>query len=180
MLSLDSRGLYVMMDRFDAVESTITKMSVPSPLAQVQPSHSVTRASLRGQAILKTTGQPKVFTAMGSSLMRRDGDMCTDYALSIRWNLPLATILGPYMFMLAVSFRTFPLCSSISLLDSGGMSLTKVVHSNSPLMVACSLGDLLMVRDLFREGEGRPDFATEANLTPLAVSSPRLCQDIRR
>ena len=94
-----------------------------------------------------------------------------DYFLAMQVSIPLSQIFRPSAFILSLSVRTFPLCPSrFELLHGSSYAVARVVPQDDPFMVACDRGDLISVRTMLQNGEGRPTDVIDRNWTPLAVS----------
>lgn len=75
------------------------------------------------------------------------------------------------MLVMTVSVRTFPLCPlNLSLRHESSLALARVLDNDHKFLVACDRGDLLAVRRMLKDGEGRPTDIEARNWTPLAVS----------
>lgn len=106
-----------------------------------------------------------------------------DFCVAMQISVPLACILGRYMFVMAVLIRTFPLCPlSLSLRHGSSFALARVLDNDHKFLVACDRGDLIAVRSMLQDGQGRPTDIGDKNWTPLAVSqsqyqneSPEAC-----
>ena len=94
-----------------------------------------------------------------------------DHFLAIQVSLPLSRIVGPCALIMSVSVRTFPLCpGNFKLLHGSSLALARVVEEDDPFMVACDRGDLITVRSMLQNGQGRPTDVITRNRTPLTVS----------
>jgi hypothetical protein len=94
-----------------------------------------------------------------------------DYCVAMQISVPLAYILGRYMFVMAVSIRTFPLCPmNLSLRHGSSFALARVLDNDHKFLVACDRGDLIAVRSMLQDGQGHPNDIGDRNWTPLTVS----------
>jgi hypothetical protein len=97
-----------------------------------------------------------------------------DFCLAMQVSVPLARILGRYVFVMAVSVRTFPLCPmKFSFRHGSSFAIARVLDNDHKFLVACDRGDILAVRSMLQDGQGRPTDIGDRNWTPLAVSRQR-------
>lgn len=94
-----------------------------------------------------------------------------DFCIAMQVSVPLARILGRHMFVMTVSAQTFPLCPmKISLGHGSSFAIARVLDNDHKFIAACASGDLLAVRSMLQDGQGRVNDTTDKNWTPLAVS----------
>lgn len=94
-----------------------------------------------------------------------------DFCVAMQIPVPLARIIGRYMFVMAVTIRTLPLCHmNLSLRHGSYFAVARVLDNDHKFLVACDRGDLLAVRSMLQDGLGRPTDIGDRNWTPLAVS----------
>lgn len=82
--------------------------------------------------------------------------------------LPLPTIYGRAVFAMNFTFRRF--LYSWTSLSVHQLGLRSVVPLDADIIVACQKGDLLTVRELFRQNKARPTDLSIDNFSLLYVS----------
>lgn len=98
-----------------------------------------------------------------------------DYLWAMKIHIPLSRIVGPFMLVMSVSVRTFPLCpGQFKFLPGSSLAMARNVSNDHPFVLACDEGDLLTVRTMLQNGQGRTSDVVEANWTPLSVCKSTL------
>lgn len=108
------------------------------------------------------------FLGFQAVMSRYGNDYQTTYDISGR--LQLHQLLGVRLICLDLRLRRFPLAGFGLSFVSGGIRLKNVVPEDSQIMTACKLGDVVLVKELFRKGLASPNDVTPENSSPLRVS----------
>lgn len=96
----------------------------------------------------------------------------TDYNIGFSVSLPLARVLGSYVFSGYLSLRSTPLCqSAFTFRHPSYLAVARVVDQSHPFIQACIQDDLAKARSMLLSGEGRPTDVTIEGTSPMMVST---------
>jgi hypothetical protein len=79
----------------------------------------------------------------------------TDYDVAIRLHLPLAWWFGRHVLRGEVAF-SFPGQNTLTLRHPSYFAVARVLYDYHPFFTACADNDVAVVREMLRNGEGRP------------------------
>lgn len=117
-----------------------------------------------------STGSNWSRVGIKGSLVPTKGTGFVDYDLAIQVKVPMAFLIGEYAISMSLSARTFPASPyKLTTRHPSSFGLARIVEEDNQFMTSCSRGDLLAVRWMLSNGEGRPTDITSKNWNPMTV-----------
>lgn len=118
----------------------------------------------------RSFGSKWTFFGVSGSIIPTTVGPFKDYFFTTTCSLPLTQLFSAYALRLDLVVRTLQSCPLRYELGRGSsFSVARILRQDDPFFAACGRGDLLEVRQMLSNGNGRVTDIEDQNLTPLAV-----------